>query len=100
MPADAAATPSSRVSELQQRIDRLSAELRARTAERDEARQRERALAEVLQAINASPLAPTVVFEAILEKAMRLCAAAFGCLMIFDDELFQVVASRGLPAPF
>ena len=48
MPADAAATPSSSVLDLQQRIDELSVELCARTADRDEAMQRERALAEVL----------------------------------------------------
>ena len=100
MPADAAATPSSSVSALQQRIDELSVELRARTAERDEAMQRERALAEVLQAINASPQVPTAVFDAILEKVMRLCAAAFGYLMTYDGERFQVVASHGLPARF
>src|SRR5262245_46002863 len=100
MPADAAAGPSSSVSTLQQRIDELSVELRKRTAERDEAMQRERALAEVLQAVNASPHAPTAVFDAILEKVMRLCAAAFGYLMTYDGERFQVVAAQGLPTLF
>ena len=100
MPAEAAATPSSSVSALQQRIDELSVELRARTAERDEAMQRERALAEVLQAINASAQVPTAVFDVILEKVMRLCAAAFGYLMTYDGERFQVVASHSLPARF
>jgi two-component system NtrC family sensor kinase len=100
MPADAAATSSPSVPTLQQRIDELSVELRARTAERDEAMQRERALAEVLQAINASPQAPTAIFDAILEKVMRLCAAAFGYLMTYDGKAFQVVASHGLPARF
>src|SRR4030095_1622185 len=88
MPADAAADPSSSVSVLQQQIDELSAELRARTAERDEAVQRERALAEVLQAINASAQVPTAVFDVILEKVMRLCVAAFGYLMTYDGERF------------
>ena len=100
MPADAAATPSSSVLALQRRVDELIEEVRARTAERDEAMQREGALAEVLQAINASPQAPTAVFDAILEKVMRLCAAAFGYLMTYDGERFQVVAAQGLPALF
>ena len=100
MPAEAAATPSSSVFALQQRIDELSVELRARTTERDEAIQRERALAEVLEAINASAQVPTAVFDVILEKVMRLCAAAFGYLMTYDGERFQVVASHSLPARF
>src|SRR5215216_141494 len=100
MPADAAATPSSSLLALQRRVDELSEEVRARAAERDEAMQRERALAEVLQAINASSQVPTAVFEVILEKVMQLCAAAFGYLMTYDGERFQVVASHSLPARF
>ena len=85
---------------LQRRVDELGEEVRARSAERDEAMQRERALAEVLQAINSSPQAPTAVFDAILGRVMRLCAAAFGYLMTYEGERFQVVAAQGLPAPF
>ena len=84
----------------QQVIAELQHQLAERTAERDEALDRETATAEVLGVINSSPGDLQPVFELMLDKAMRLCAAAFGGLWRFDGEHFHATAMRGVPRLF
>ncbi|MGH6674506.1 MAG: adenylate/guanylate cyclase domain-containing protein [Xanthobacteraceae bacterium] len=58
------------------------------------------ATSEVLRIINSSPGKLEPVFQAMLEKAVRICGAKFGTLFRRDGELFEFVAEVGTPEEF
>jgi GAF domain-containing protein len=68
--------------------------------ERDEALELQTAASEVLRVISASPGELEVVFQAMLERAVRLCDAKFGNIYRWDGDALHLVASQNVPAAF
>ncbi len=84
------------LNELRQRTTDLS----ERTADLTESLEQQTATSEVLQVVSSSPGDLQPVFDAMLEKAVRICDATFGEVFNVDNGNIRLVAFHNTPVSF
>jgi two-component system, NtrC family, sensor kinase len=65
-----------------------------------ESLERQTATADVLKVISSSPGELEPVFKAMLENAVRICAAKFGNLFLYSNGSFRIVAMQNAPVAY
>jgi len=85
----------------------LEKKLEIRICELGEARdhladalEQQTATSEMLRVISSSPAELVPIFDAILAKAVRICEASFGNLLLCEGNAFRVAAMHGAPLPW
>ncbi len=97
----AAARPrGSLAANLQKQLDQQTRKLAEARKHLAEALEQQTATSEVLQVISSSPGELEPVFQAMLEKALRICQATFGNIYRWDGHEVELVASHNVPPAF
>src|SRR5215470_1887048 len=65
-----------------------------------QALERQTATSEVLEVISSSSGELEPVFQAMLDNAMRICAAKFGIMFEYANGAFRALSSLGIPSAF
>ncbi len=85
--------------DLQKQLDQRTQELADARRRLAEAREQQTATSDVLRVISSSPGELEAVFNAILRRALRICQAKFGMLMLYRDNERSFVTRVMVGAP-
>ena len=98
MAATGAGSSSLSVPELQRQLAELAEELRVRKEAESFALQREEAFADILSVINDPNADISRVFSVMIERATKLCSAAYGYVWLYMGSA-PVLRPRSLSSP-
>ena len=80
--------------------DGLNKKVALLTRERDELLEQQAATSEVLKIVGSAAGDLNSVFQAMLEKAVRICGAGFGNLWLREGDCFRNAATHGAPREY